>query len=89
MSPAATSTHSPAPLQWPASLPMHLGFYDLSGNVWEWCADAYCPGSLARIIRGGSWGSDRPAYLQSANRNPKFPDSRNDETGFRIALRTV
>lgn len=62
------------------------GFYDLSGNVWEWCADAWCPGSLSRIVRGGSWGSDRPAYLQSANRNPKFPDSRNDETGFRIAL---
>ena len=67
--------------------PNALGFYDLSGNVWEWCADAYCPGSLARIVRGGSWGSDRPAYLQSANRNPKFPDSRNDETGFRIVLR--
>jgi formylglycine-generating enzyme required for sulfatase activity len=69
--------------------PNALGFYDLSGNVWEWCADTYCPGSLARVIRGGSWGSDRPAYLQSANRNPKFPDSRNDETGFRIALRSA
>jgi formylglycine-generating enzyme required for sulfatase activity len=66
--------------------PNALGFFDLSGNVWEWCADAYCPGSLARIVRGGSWGSDRPAYLQSANRNPKFPNGRNDETGFRIAL---
>jgi formylglycine-generating enzyme required for sulfatase activity len=69
--------------------PNHLGLYDLSGNVWEWCADAYCPGSLARVIRGGSWGSDRPAYLQSANRIAKFPDSRNDETGFRIALHAV
>jgi formylglycine-generating enzyme required for sulfatase activity len=69
--------------------PNELGFYDLSGNVWEWCADAYCPGSLAKIVRGGSWGSDRPAYLQSANRTPKFPDARNDETGFRIALRPV
>jgi formylglycine-generating enzyme required for sulfatase activity len=69
--------------------PNPLGFYDLSGNVWEWCGDAYCPGSLARVIRGGSWGSDRPAYLQSANRIPKFPDSRNDETGFRIALHAV
>ena len=60
--------------------PNARGFYDLSGNVWEWCADAYCPGSLARIVRGGSWGSDRPAYLQSANRNPKIshqPQRRN------------
>ena len=66
-----------------------LGFYDLSGNVWEWCADAYCSGSLAKIVRGGSWGSDRPAYLQSSARNPKFPNSRNDETGFRIALHSL
>jgi formylglycine-generating enzyme required for sulfatase activity len=69
--------------------PNALGFYDLSGNVWEWCADAYCPGSLANVVRGGSWGSDRPAYLQSATRHLKFPESRNDEIGFRVALRTT
>lgn len=66
--------------------PNALGFYDLSGNVWEWCLDAYCTGSLSRVIRGGSWGSDRPAYLQAANRIGKFPDTRTDEIGFRIAL---
>jgi formylglycine-generating enzyme required for sulfatase activity len=63
-----------------------LGFQDLSGNVWEWCADRYAPGGLARVTRGGSWGSDRPAYLQSANRTPRFPETRTDELGFRIAL---
>lgn len=66
--------------------PNTLGFHDLSGNVWEWCLDTYSPGSLARVIRGGSWGSDRPAYLQSANRIGKFPTARTDEIGFRLAL---
>ncbi len=66
--------------------PNRLGLYDLSGNVWEWCLDRYARGGLARVTRGGSWGSDRPAYLQSANRTPRFEESANDELGFRVAL---
>jgi formylglycine-generating enzyme required for sulfatase activity len=66
--------------------PNRLGIYDLSGNVWEWCADPYTTSSMAKIIRGGCWGSDRPAYLLSAKRNNAFPKMRNDETGFRIVL---
>ncbi len=62
-----------------------LGFFDLSGNVWEWCLDAYSRG-LARVTRGASWGSDRPAYLRSAQRSAQFPETRNDELGFRVAL---
>ncbi len=66
--------------------PNRLGIYDLSGNVWEWCEDAYTASSMAKIIRGGCWGSDRPAYLLSAKRNNAFPKMRNDETGFRVVL---
>ena len=66
--------------------PNASGFFDLSGNVWEWCADTYSRGGLAKVTRGASWGSDRPAYLQSAKRNPQFPETRIDELGFRIAL---
>lgn len=49
--------------------PNQLGFYDLSGNVWEWCADDepadYPSKNLTgaslhdfRVLRGGSWHGD-------------------------------
>jgi ABC-type nitrate/sulfonate/bicarbonate transport system substrate-binding protein/formylglycine-generating enzyme required for sulfatase activity len=63
-----------------------LGLHDLSGNAWEWCADAFTTSSLARLTRGGCWGSDRPAYLLSGRRSHMFPAARNDETGFRVLL---
>ncbi|MGJ3241464.1 MAG: formylglycine-generating enzyme family protein [Opitutales bacterium] len=64
--------------------PNEHGFYDLSGNVWEWVDTPYTKTSLAYVTRGGCWGSDRPAYLLLARRNTLFPEARNDETGFRI-----
>jgi formylglycine-generating enzyme required for sulfatase activity len=58
----------------------------LSGNVWEWIDTTYTADSEAYVLRGGCWGSDRPAYLLVAKRNPAFPEMRNDEAGFRIVL---
>ncbi len=66
-----------------------LGIYDLSGNVWEWVDEGYTADSLAYVIRGGSWGSDRPAYLLAGKRNLVFPESRNDDTGFRLVIAPI
>ena len=77
------------------------GVLDMAGNVREWTADWYNPHYYRisarenpkgpefgeeRVIRGGSWRS-HASHCRGASRNWSGASDRNDNCGFRVALR--
>jgi len=70
-----------------ASLPPNkFGVYDIYGNVWEWCSDAYKNNPAvtnAKYICGGAWSSTTDTLKNNCIRATLDTD-RFDAGGFRV-----
>ena len=62
------------------------GLFDLSGNVWEWCADWRNANKTAHVLRGASWGSSTRSDLLSSCRKGVRPGGRSGYCGFRCVV---
>jgi formylglycine-generating enzyme required for sulfatase activity len=78
--------------------PNAWGFYDMHGNVWEWCSDWFAPypataltnplgavSSKFKVFRGGGW-NQAIEFARASNRFMMSPSNGIHFVGFRVAL---
>jgi len=61
------------------------GCVDMTGNVWEWTASEWEPGSDLRVLRGGAFIIDT-WFVRCAYRYCWYPDTRSGDLGVRLVL---
>lgn len=66
--------------------PNPRGFYDLPGNVMEWCDDLNSSKSSLRVIRGIPWYASDPDYLFVSRRLSASTSYREEGLSFRLVL---
>ncbi|MEV4629474.1 formylglycine-generating enzyme family protein [Micromonospora sp. NPDC049523] len=66
--------------------PNAWGFYDMLGNVWDWCWDIYDAEVYGtyRVLRGGGWFDEHWSCRASVRRR-SHPTYQIDDVGFRLA----
>lgn len=85
-------------------LPNDYGLFDMSGNISEWCLDAFHRASYPfvwdlnpiyadaneprKIVRGGSW-KDIPYYTETGTRTFEYEDTARSYIGFRCVMTYV
>lgn len=79
--------------------PNAWGFFDMQGNVSEWCLDVYVEhkdqmevtdpigpaDGPQRVVRGGSWASS-DTFCRSSRHDGQYVDVSGETLGFRVAM---